>query len=375
MHDLAVVGQDPRFGDGVRSQMEAFWMAAEGLGQQPHLFHMAHPSLDGRPFTGPAADERTPVPAVAAKLDGLNQAAAGIRIGARLGDWRSTWVVATTAPAGYGAARSGRRYGCWIGTSLEDEWRGRRAGLSPSRRAALALNAPVLRRLERIVLRRATSVYATSAYSAALVAEASELPHERIRVLPISVDVDRFAPEPDARWEARLDTPTLAFVGRASDPRKNMRLLLDALPLIRARLPQLRLRLIGEPPHEPLPAGAEALGRVHSVAPHLRTATLLVVPSLQEGFCVAAAEALACGVPVLATPCGGPEELLRRSGGGRELGSFARAELVETVVELLRDPATLCAMRSRGREYVAREHSPARLRELLRDALAEIDGR
>ena len=180
------------------------------------------------------------------------------------------------------------------------------------------------------------------------------------------------APEPDETWLARLEAPTLAFVGRADDPRKNLPLLLEALPLIRARVPGTRLRLIGRPP-ERVPAGVDALGPVDSIAEPLRESSLFVLPSWQEGFGIVAAEALACGVPVVTTPSGGPEQLVRDSGGGRVLSGFAVEELAETVSALLGDVATLGRMRAAGREYVAREHSPDRFRSLLADALRAVD--
>jgi phosphatidylinositol alpha-1,6-mannosyltransferase len=198
-------------------------------------------------------------------------------------------------------------------------------------------------------------VYATSAASrASLGADA---------ILPLPVDADVFTPgEPEQAL--------LAFVGRADDPRKNAQLLLDALPLLRRRVPEARVRLVGSPPAS-LPEGAEATGRVASVPEHLRDATLFVLPSRQEGFGIAAAEALAAGVPVITTPSGGPEELVRASGGGVVLEGWTPEELADTAAELLGDPARLAAMRASGREYVVREHSPARLRELLAEAFAE----
>ena len=102
-----------------------------------------------------------------------------------------------------------------------------------------------------------------------------------------------------------------------------------------------------------------------SVAAHLRRATLFVLPSWQEGFGIAAAEALAAGLPVVTTPSGGPEALVRDSGGGVVLEGFSAEELAATVRGLLADPAPPRAMRRSGREYVEREHSPARFRELL----------
>jgi glycosyltransferase involved in cell wall biosynthesis len=98
-----------------------------------------------------------------------------------------------------------------------------------------------------------------------------------------------------------------------------------------------------------------------------------VLPSYQEGFCIAAAEALAAGLPVVSTPCGGPEELIRTSRGGEVIASFDAADLAAAVARIVDDPEAATAMRVAGREYVRRVHAPERFRELVGAALAELD--
>ena len=348
--DLAVVAPDPAFGGGGHAQTEAFLAAATALGRTPELVFAPHPFLAGRRLS-------------VDRVEALRHLRWARRLAPRLRDARSAWVVSTIAVHGAAAARSGRPYSVWLGTSLADEWRGRAQAIPALRRGAYALSLPVLERLERKVIAGAERVLATSEASRDAVAAAGGV--DDVALLPIPVDPEVFAPEDEETWVRRLDAPVVAFIGRADDPRKNAQLLLAAAPLLRERVPSARIRLIGTAPRGPLPDGVEATGPVDSVAGELRSASLFVLPSWQEGFGIVAAEALASGVPVLATRSGGPEALVRASGGGVLLDTWKPEELAETAAGLLGDAPRLASMRASGRAYVEREHSPARFRELL----------
>ena len=373
MRDLAIVTADPGFGGGSRALTAALWHAAAGIGREPELHFLRNPSLpasdDDPVFTRQrVAHSALPLPDLASYKLWLSAP----RIADRLRKARTCFVCAPVASYGYAAALSRRPYGCWVATAVDDEWGARRHGVDRARRAARAVNAPLDRKLERETLRRARFVCAISPAAARVVANAMRVPEERVRVVRIPVDTQLFSPLPDDDWRRGLEQPRLVFVGRASDPRKNVALLLDAFARLRARLPQARLSLVGAPPAGRVPDGVEVLGEVPSVVEPLRGAALFVLPSLQEGFGIVVAEALASGVPAIVTPSGGPEELIRESGGGEVLTGFGADELADRIEALLADEDRLVAMRTQGRAYVVDEHDPAHLRDALRGALEEL---
>ena len=357
MTDLAVLGQDPGFGGGAAAMTTAFIELTRGLGRDPDVLFVPHPSFDGA--------RSSPLD----RVEALRILRGSRRLVPALEQAGEVWVVAALATHGYAAARSGRPYTCWLATSLADENRGRLPGLPFSRRVAAQLNAPALSRLERAVLRGAKHVYGISAASRASLVRAGGLQEDQVDVLAIPVDLEHFAPEPDEQWLARLERPVLTFIGRADDPRKNVALALEALPLVRARLPEATLQLVGRRPSRRLPEGATALGEIPSVAEPLRRSALLLLPSRQEGFGIVTAEALAAGVPVVATRSGGPEQLLRESGGGVVLDGWEPQELADAIVALLEDRDRLLELRRRGRAYVQQQHAPAVIAERLRQAL------
>jgi glycosyltransferase involved in cell wall biosynthesis len=85
-----------------------------------------------------------------------------------------------------------------------------------------------------------------------------------------------------------------------SEPRKNLKNLLAAFALLRARRPELELLVVGEK-HEKPPGGARFLGYVAAKdLPALyRGAEAFVFPSLFEGFGIPVVEAMASGIPTV----------------------------------------------------------------------------
>jgi glycosyltransferase involved in cell wall biosynthesis len=95
-------------------------------------------------------------------------------------------------------------------------------------------------------------------------------------------------------------------------------------------------------------------GATTDVATILREADLLLMTSVVESFCVAAAEAMACGIPVVATRVGGLGELVGDGASGRLFRVGAHAEAADAVAELLAHPSLRRRVGSAARRHAAR---------------------
>ncbi len=113
-------------------------------------------------------------------------------------------------------------------------------------------------------------------------------------------------------------------------PVKGIEYLIRAVPAVLGAYPDCEFVLLGANPgkqdrvkyhHEIERAGAAENVRIVDRVPHetlplwMRAADVLAVPSLNEGFCLVVAEALACGRPVVATRSGGPEDIVVEGTG------------------------------------------------------------
>jgi len=128
------------------------------------------------------------------------------------------------------------------------------------------------------------------------------VPAEKIRVLPRGVDAERLRPGPRARRPFRA-----LFVGQVCF-RKGIRYLLEAWR--RLGLRDAELILLGAVNEEArdllaryrdLP-GLRVEGFARDTAPHYAAASVLVLPTLDEGSAKVTAEAMAAGLPVVTTP-------------------------------------------------------------------------
>ncbi len=153
--------------------------------------------------------------------------------------------------------------------------------------------------------------------------------YERARIQPLSNGV----PVPETAWQRRpgwRTAPRAVFVGRLA-PEKGLATLIDAWPAVRIALPGARLTLIGEGPDRPaLEAQARALGltlgpdqaveipgAVADATAVLRDADLFVLPSQEEGMSIALLEAMALGIPLVASSIPGNRRLVSDFKHGR----------------------------------------------------------
>ncbi len=135
------------------------------------------------------------------------------------------------------------------------------------------------------------------------------VPAEKIRVAPFGVNLQRFRP-----GVVHDEVFRVLFVGQIG-VRKGIPYLLEALGDL--RLPRFELCLAGTilPEIEPFLARHEGefryLGRIAHDRLHqiYAQASVLVLPSVEEGMAYVQAEAMACGVPVIGTPNSGAEDL------------------------------------------------------------------
>jgi len=189
--------------------------------------------------------------------------------------------------------------------------------------------------------RRASLVIVPSAFTA----ERSGLPAERLRVVHHGIDHARFTPDGGAR------EPFLLYPARPW-PHKNHARLFEAFALVRREHPELRLVLTGgghgQGPHPP---GVEARGLVSAdeLVTLYRRASVLVFPSLYEGFGAPPLEAMACGCPVASSNAASLPEIV--GDAARLFDPRSPKQIAAAVVDVLATPGEWSA---RGLEQVGR---------------------
>ncbi|MHB8080417.1 MAG: glycosyltransferase family 4 protein [Candidatus Krumholzibacteriia bacterium] len=216
--------------------------------------------------------------------------------------------------------------------------------------------------------RIATTVLVNSeATRASVLADAPWLDPARVRLLYKGIDATRFHPAP-----APPAVPTVGFAGQLI-ARKGLPELMAAWALVEAApwpVPP-RLRLAGEGPlADGLRAWRSGLrhpdavrldGLVEDMPAFYRELSLLVLPSRAEGFGLAAAEASACGLPVVATAASSLPEVILHDETGLLVPPRDPVALAAAVSRLLAEPDTARRLGAAGRLHVQRRFSRRRV--------------
>lgn len=195
------------------------------------------------------------------------------------------------------------------------------------------------------------------------------VPKYRRHFIPNGVSTTRFAPPPhDQRIGRRLargiadSRPVAVYAGRLV-PEKRVDLLLDAWEAVVRRLPEARLWIVGDGPCADAlmrrgVAGVEFVGRVENVDELLPLGDVFVLPSDTEGLSNAILEAMASGLPIVATDVGGASDLIAGGASGIVVPPGDAQRLSEALVQLLSAPEDVRReMGAKARDIVVASYS------------------
>ncbi len=278
-----------------------------------------------------------------------------------------------TFPDGIVAARLGQRYGVPVVISEQALWQ------------PWMDNYPSVRR--RAIWAASQAAFHLPVSQAAL----DSIAHftgesEKLRIIPNVVDGKMFIP---STIGTRPAPNRILFVGIMRQV-KGVDILLEALRRLADQNRDIQLALVGESFYESyrrdferfrqmvtdlrLQDRVEFLGGKEpaEVAQEMQRSALLVLPSRRESFGAVLAEALACGTPVVATRCGGPEDIVNDRVGVL-VPPEDPAALAEGIAQVLDRRASYdpVHLRAYALENFGMEAVGSRIEALYREALGE----
>lgn len=251
----------------------------------------------------------------------------------------------------------------WFPSGLSCAWAGNARPLVVTLHGSdvrLAAQSPLARAAYRYVAARAAAVTSVSGWLAATAGTFAR--RVEVAVAPMPVDLGLFRPR-----DGVAPTPSVLFVGRLN-AQKGVRDLLAAMEVVQA---EVTLDIVGDgPDRAALEQGARSAaldGRVRwhgalpqaAVAPLYRDASVVAIPSRDEGLGLVAVEAQLSGVPVVAYRSGGVAELIEDGVTGLLVPPGDAHALGAALDALVRDPARARRMGEAGQVRMAARFAPA----------------
>ncbi|MEX0751196.1 MAG: glycosyltransferase family 4 protein [Dehalococcoidia bacterium] len=217
--------------------------------------------------------------------------------------------------------------------------------------------------MQELVARRMDRIITGSHNSRASVAGAFSLRRDRITTIHDGVDTRIFRP-----LEIAKRPNEILFVGNSDDQNKGARYLIEAAKILDDRGVDFHLTFKDRTNAQMVPPMLRRLGLEHrvtflgrqSVDDLVRLyneAQIVVSPSLYEGFGLPAAEAMACGTPVIATTAGAFPETVVHDETGVLVPPGDAPALADAMTALLRDPVRRAEMGAAGVRRISEQFS------------------
>lgn len=206
--------------------------------------------------------------------------------------------------------------------------------------------------------------------------------HDKVRTIYNAIDLDRFQP----CQKINDDTIHIGNVARIMPEKKGQDVLLQAMAVLYPKYPQLRCTFAGDADteHQRAFAGLKKsvrdfgleecvtfLGNVEDVPSFLATLDLFVLPSRFEGFGISLVEAMAMGIPCVASRLDGPAEVLNDGQYGVMFEPGNSADLADKLESTIKDLSSFKERSAKTVSYVKEKYDITCMCDQLESIMCE----
>lgn len=203
---------------------------------------------------------------------------------------------------------------------------------------------PCIRPIIRFIWRHAVAVIPNSIGLETLAKQSA--PEQSFVIIENGVDIRRFSP--DQAMHPKDEFIITSGASRVTE-RKGLNYLIEAVGELVLKYPEIRLKIMGDGSarfalescvrEKGLQKNVTFLGRIprEETAQYYQEASLFVLPSLNEGMSNAMLEALASGLPIVATPTGGTAELVTEGVNGMIVPEKSSQALIDAIEQFLQN--------------------------------------
>ena len=234
---------------------------------------------------------------------------------------------------------------------------------------------PIFRKINPFIVRHSDLIFVPGRNTKRQLMERLRIPADQIVLLHSTIDLQRFAPQPQVS-STSYDLITACWLAE----RKRVDLFLQAVRQVKEQFPGVRAAILGEGPlREPLQELARELGLQENLdflgfrrdmASYYRQAKVFVLTSNSEGLSCACMEAMACGLPVVVSDVADMAEIAQNNETGFLISSPQTAEAFSTaIVKLLRDESLYQRCSQKAVNLIRRKHCFAAATHTWRDIL------
>jgi glycosyltransferase involved in cell wall biosynthesis len=275
------------------------------------------------------------------------------------------FVKSGSCMCSYPLVQLNKKFVMWVGTAYEDDKAQRVKNLSWFRYVIDRLAIFKMRKIEREILEKATCILSISKNTKKRIEQILGKQRNNLMICNFPIQV-----KPVLQKHAK----NVIAVGRFSDPRKNIDMLLRVFKKLHEKHPHVKLFVVGKKPNIKPVKNVIFTGEcdVQEIQEYYEQSCMMLLTSFQEGLGIVGLEAMSNGIPVVATDCGGPKDYVINGYNGYLVKINDDRAMIKKALHILEHDDVHKKMSKNAVDFVEQNFSEKKIYAIFKAGLVTV---